>query len=804
MLCHSSDTEAFTMLRLTFAFCLVLLMSYYGTSAQPAKIDSLKVVLRENPPENDSLYRKLLNDISFNYAFVNTDSGLVYGRRFLNVAKQQGSLGDQGQAWNNIGVNFALRNQLDSAVDAFLQTVVFYQKAELTRQLGGAYNNIGQVFYMKGNYDKSIEYYEKALPIQQALKDSAALSDVYGNIGAMYETQGNYSEALRYQYLCLDIKKALKDYRGVGIVFQVLALIKEKQQEYPAAIDYYQQSVHLHDSLGNVFYALEVRNHLADATLAVGDTTKAYEILQDVIAKAPSVNNNGRVLSKTYFALGEMYAGQKRDERARQAYQQAYAADDEDYLRQSAALLGLARLDQRASQPARVIESLVPVYQTSRQNEHTEGVREAAKLLAWAHAETGDYAQAYQYQKTYHQIKDSLFNAKQVKEIARLEGEYEFEKERQTMEAEKRLLEEEQARQRVVLIASLIGLLAVLVIAGLFYRQNQLRKKANQLLSQKNAEISTQKEEIEQQNQKLVELDRFKEQMTGMIVHDLKNPLNTVLHATDRQADLALQRAHQASQRMLQMVMNMLDVQKFSDTQIQLKPENRNVSQLFAEAIDQVRFDAEVKNIRFVTDPNALATHADPELTSRVLMNLLSNAVKYSPQNSQIYLTAAKAKDGKVKIAVRDEGTGIPKDQQQKVFERFGQADARKGSTGLGLTFCKLVVEAHGGQIGVDSEFGKGSTFWFTLPEGKLQEELEKPMKTPKASPISLSQAEKTQLEPLLVQLREVEVYQASQIDGLLRDFDFSGSEGLTHWKAELDQAVFACNEMEYERLLAH
>jgi signal transduction histidine kinase len=114
---------------------------------------------------------------------------------------------------------------------------------------------------------------------------------------------------------------------------------------------------------------------------------------------------------------------------------------------------------------------------------------------------------------------------------------------------------------------------------------------------------------------------------------------------------------------------------------------------------------------------SSLTVMADVGLIRRVFRNLLSNALNYTPTGGAVRIVATPA-PGVIRVTVTDAGPGIAAEDHQRIFEKFGQVESldNRTGTGLGLTFCKLAVEAHGGRIGVESEVGTGSTFWLTLP----------------------------------------------------------------------------------------
>ncbi len=138
------------------------------------------------------------------------------------------------------------------------------------------------------------------------------------------------------------------------------------------------------------------------------------------------------------------------------------------------------------------------------------------------------------------------------------------------------------------------------------------------------------------------------------------------------------------------------------------------------EALDSLSALVSARTVSREGDEGGVTVAHDPQLMTRVIANLVSNALRYTPAAGSITVKVT-ALDGRARVEVRDEGPGIPEEYREKIFEKFGQIEAKQegeklASTGLGLTFCKLAVEAHGGAIGVDSVVGEGSTFWFEIP----------------------------------------------------------------------------------------
>lgn len=262
-------------------------------------------------------------------------------------------------------------------------------------------------------------------------------------------------------------------------------------------------------------------------------------------------------------------------------------------------------------------------------------------------------------------------------------------------------------------------------------------------IQQRDAALQSAKEELEervqertqaleQSYQQLQELEKLRDDLTHMIVHDLRTPLTSIISAlptmprlgelNNRQME-CLNVATQGGQILLGMINDLLDISKMEEGSLHLEYENLTAADIVERALQQVTPLAQEKELTLVCDvaPHLPIFSADKDKLLRTLVNLLGNAVKFTPAGGMVTVSAHKsAGEEAVLFAVTDTGEGIPEEARERIFEKFGQVEARKsrqsGSTGLGLTFCKMAVEAHGGRIQVESAVGRGSTFSFTIP----------------------------------------------------------------------------------------
>jgi len=243
---------------------------------------------------------------------------------------------------------------------------------------------------------------------------------------------------------------------------------------------------------------------------------------------------------------------------------------------------------------------------------------------------------------------------------------------------------------------------------------------------------------LEQLNTDLDAAMKSKDQFLSNISHELRTPLNSIIGFTDllltqelgpalsdQQRDF-LETVARNGRQLLELINELLDLQRIAAGRMELKPEPVEVAGLLTEAAGSVHAQVQKHGHALVVTPPAadLRVHADRGRVRQILLNLLSNAIKFTPDGGRITLVAAPVNgDAEARITVSDTGIGIAVEDQPKLFQEFSQLDASASrkyeGTGLGLALSRRLVEMQGGEIGVESEMGKGSTFWFTLPQAR-------------------------------------------------------------------------------------
>ncbi len=229
------------------------------------------------------------------------------------------------------------------------------------------------------------------------------------------------------------------------------------------------------------------------------------------------------------------------------------------------------------------------------------------------------------------------------------------------------------------------------------------------------------------------DVQRAKREIVSMVSHDLRSPLTALRVSVGMflggaygdmspEAIKRLDSMGASVDMLIRMINDLLDLEKFEAGQFRFYVKPTNTKTLVRTAVQAVNGIAEAKNVKIKVSGRTFRMAVDQDRVTQVLINLLSNAIKFSPADSEIEIQTL-VKNGLAEFRVIDQGKGIAARHLRSVFNPFVQVDTpssfEKTGSGLGLAISKKIIEAHGGTIGVDSEVGKGSQFWFRLRVSK-------------------------------------------------------------------------------------
>jgi signal transduction histidine kinase len=665
-----------------------------------------------------------------------------------------------------------------------------------------AVNNLGYSYIFLKDYIQANAHFKEVMVA--ASNNDTALAILHQNKGIMHQHQREYLAAIKEFKTAASIHKKLKNRAGEVKQYNFISQVYYQQDDRDAMYNsllfankadtlsrYYklpeiEMDVCLHEA--------DIYQKLFEYDKALLKTQRHYKLKDSLRAVNQEQQND--ILQRQLF-INKL----EKDLRASFVSARLAAIELEKERAEKAQLLA-----EKARLVADSIASDAKVKQLEadkrRSRAETEQLRlknekEAQEKLVIEKQLMLLKEQRLRQDKEFELNNEKLAKARKEAELRKKESELQ----RKELEAGK-----QQSFIRNMFIVFIVVIL-LLIISIIAYRQ--VRSKSKQIELQR-AEIAEQADELQASNEKLIELDGFKEGMTSMIVHDLKNPLNAILN-TDN--NLPVQKQFQSMQQsgrlMLNMVMDILDVNKYEETRMTLSLGSRYLVEVASDAVEQVAFLAERRGVTLVNNVDEnLCVYADRDIIERIIVNLLTNAIKYSPIRETVTV-GATVSEGIVRITVSDNGQGIREENIETVFSKFGQVDVKKSgdvrSTGLGLTFCKMAAEAHDGDIGVESVFGEGSTFWFTLPEDVTQRAVGRELarkveaQTSGKTGNELSAEDRAYLHPFALQLKDLAVYKVSNIRKILQQVEAADNAAIDQWKTGLQLTIGTGNQEQYE-----
>lgn len=440
--------------------------------------------------------------------------------------------------------------------------------------------------------------------------------------------------------------------------------------------------------------------------------------------------------------------------------------------------------------------------------------RDVLKLLYKLDSLQKDYRTSLVHYQRFRAIEDSLQNMESKNRIKELQIKYETEQiDKQNLLLKNDLiLKESELRQKTILqfVFGFIFIL-MLIIVFMIHSRYKTNRKLNLILASKNKQISKQRDELQFKsdklqiiNSQLKSLFDFRKDLISMIAHDMKNPLNSIIGLSlSMDNDKRINSITKSGQQLLNLITNMLEVDRMEEVKVEPKKERIEIDDLFKKAREQVELLVIAKSINYQNLlPKNLVVIGDRELLIRVLSNMLTNAIKYSKNGDQIKIYH-NHKPGFVEVTIQDQGVGISPERLPFVFDKFWRAEKENSglatSNGLGLTYCKLAIESHGGAVKIESKLNYGTKISFTLPYQGQHIPKSKESLIKKANLILETEA--PILESYWMRFRELKVYEVSKLKPLVAELGEIGVKSF--WKEELVRVIYQGSQIQFDILIA-
>ena len=555
----------------------------------------------------------------------------------------------------------------------------------------GSLNFKGKVLYAHGDYAEAFDYYFRGKQVAEQLKDTCTLAQYTYNLGMACYNQKKYADAAGYFKQTFAYTKVCKgDFPNAMQEFiDNIALCYEKLQMWDSAVFYYDSTlsyleVHKAGLAGTQFKEKAegvVYGNLGTVLLRMGHTDSAIAYLKKSYEIDLPWNYDPGDALLTHLKLAEAYLG-KND-------------------------LGLT---------AQALQMLQKELDTIRHN--IDADCKMQQLTYQYYEKKGDETEAYKHYKSYSSLKDSIWQ----NDRKQLQADAGSELNKKQQQYEILQLQKNNQMNHLYLWVIVFCLVTAMLIGTLVYVNYYKSKKNVAVLKALNNQISLQKTELEKKNKE-------KDRILNIVAHDLRSPVSGIAMMADMmlednrfipQQDFYTM-VKNSSLNSLALINELLGVR--TDDLQDMKKERMDILPVVKECADFYKYKAIEKHIaiNLSLPEGAVMVAVNKEKISRVLGNLLANAIKFCKVGGTIKVMVAEGK-GKVVIGVQDNGIGIPEKMLAQLFDMFTAAKrngtAGEKSFGLGLSISKQIVEAHGGRIWVESEEGKGSTFFVDLLNG--------------------------------------------------------------------------------------
>lgn len=684
-------------MRLLFRISLVMLLvcGWLPMHGQMARVRQLE---KELPRvTSDTARLRILMALSTSYSSVDPSQKIAYARRYGSLAQNMHRDSIVAESYIDIGIGHGIRSQLDSAMVYFKRGLALADRIRYPRGRARALACIGYTYDRVDNSAESIQYYKEALVIYKKLHNLKGTNQCLTNIGSLYFDMNQYTQARTYFARVLESYRTAKDDGGIAYALYTLGNADLELGQLSQAEKAYRESLAIRTRLGDVSGTAMTHWGLAKLALAKNRLAEAKTHLEEALAHIREVGDpyQESAILLTYSQVrtesGD-YIGAERD---------------------GTLALQKARLANNKSEVGLILKQLADINEAS-----------------------GNTTRAYRFLKAHLAVRDSLNEEKVRQDLTRSEFERVL-SENNTLEKHNQQISSKNTDYFYTIVIISVSLALMALLCFLYYRRNQENKAiSRQLAEQKeeiaaiNAELESQVRLTESQNRELERLNDVKTKFFSIVSHDLRSPMSTLqmLFSLYREGHLKEMDVHDTLLKLEDTIYttnefldNLLEWAKSQLEGLTVRPETFLLRQL---ADKNIRLNDPKIRIKNLTVHNEIAedckAFADPNMVDVIMRNLLSNSVKFCRPGDSITIGCrCDNRNERITFFVRDTGPGMDETQRRHIFdlEEVATSHFAEKSHHIGLVLCRDMAERNKGEVYIESESGRGTTIFVTLPK---------------------------------------------------------------------------------------